>query len=542
MSLKVSVVVPVYNAGQYLDRCGPSLLEQSLGRDAYEVIYVDDGSTDGSGDRLRRIAERHPHARLISQENSGWPGKPRNVGIEASTAEYIQFVDQDDELAPHALERMYAVASRNHSDIVLGKMGGAMAKPITIFRESVESATLAEINAIDSLTGHKMFRRAFLDEHGIRFPEGYWRMEDLLFVTRAYVHNPRLSVVADEVCYWWHQRDDGGNNSQASFDLADHYRRLRVIIDTVREGTGPGEQREAFLRRFYRVETMSRVSERAVADDPNGEWLAALPHVSAVARDCFPPAVRDGLPAVRRLRGLLVEREDAHGLHALSKRIVDLAPVIDRRQARIDSDGVFRVDVRFTLALPDGDGARALTVAKGPQGWLLDRGLTAGLEDLDPFPVRDPQFGAQGALLLEDAERQVWWYPPAQLTPALEPMADGRYQVVLSGELSVDPATAAAGSPLPLGTYTVWFVGNILGVGRRRRLVMPRAARRNPPVWTPSRGKVAVRPDWSTPGAKLRLEITEQRDDRIEPPAPAAAAGRSSPAGRFLDRIRRGGS
>ena len=469
MSPKVSVVVPVYNAGEYLDRFAPSLLEQSLGSDQYEVIYVDDGSTDGSGDRLLRITERHPHARLISQENSGWPGKPRNVGIEASTAEYIQFVDQDDELAPNALERMYAVASRNHSDIVLGKLGGSMAKPTTIFRESVESGTLAETRAIDSLTGHKMFRRAFLNEHGIRFPEGYWRMEDLLFVTRAYVHNPRLSVVADEVCYWWRQRDDGGNNSQAWFDLADHYGRLRVIIDTVRDGMEPGEHQEAFLRRFYRVETMSRVNERAVADDPNGEWLTALPHLSAVAREAFPPAVRDGLPAVRRLRGLLLEREDAQGLQRLSRRIVDLAPVIDRRRTRIDADGVFRVEVRFTLALPDGDDSRALTVVEGPDGWLLDPGLTAGLEDLDPFPVADPLLGAQGELLLEDAERQLWWYPPAQLTPALEPIGDGRHQVVLSGELSVDPATAAAGGPLPPGQLH----GLVLRQPARRRTPPP---------------------------------------------------------------------
>ena len=266
-----------------------------------------------------------------------------------------------------------------------------------------------------------MFRRAFLDEHGIRFPEGYWRMEDLLFVTRAYVHDPRLSVVADEPCYWWHKRDDGGNNSQAWFDLADHYRRLRVIIDTVRDGIEPGEQQEAFLRRFYRVETMSRVNERAVADDPNGEWLTALPHLSAVAREAFPSTVRDGLPAVRRLRGLLLEREDARGLHTLSRRIVDLAPVMDRRRARIDAEGVFRVDLRFTLALPDGDGTRPLTVVDGPDGWLLDPGLTSGLEDLDPFPVGDPLLGAQGELFLEDVDRQLWWYPRGLTPPSSRP-------------------------------------------------------------------------------------------------------------------------
>ena len=154
----------------------------------------------------------------------------------------------------------------------------------------------------------------------------------------------------------------------------------------------------------------------------------------------------------------------------------------------------------------------------------------------------DPLLGAQGELFLEDVDRQLWWYPPAELTPALEPTADGRHQIVLSGELSVDPATAAAGRPLPPGTYTVWFFGNILGLGRRRRFVMPRAARRTPPVLDASRGQVAVRPDWSTPGAKLRLEIAERRVEPIEPPAPADGPERSSRAGRFLDRIRRGGS
>ena len=86
-SLKVSVVVPVFNAGDYLERCAPSLLEQSIGPDAYEVIYVNDGSTDDSEERLARLTEQHPHARYLTQPNSGWPGKPRNVGIAASTAD-----------------------------------------------------------------------------------------------------------------------------------------------------------------------------------------------------------------------------------------------------------------------------------------------------------------------------------------------------------------------------------------------------------------------------------------------------------------------
>ncbi len=122
--IKVSVVVPIYNAGSYIDRCAPSLVNQSLGADAYEVVYVDDGSTDDSAERLDRLAEAHPHVRVFRQENSGWPGKPRNVGVDRAEGKYVQFVDQDDELSYEALERLYALAERNGSDIVLGKVHG----------------------------------------------------------------------------------------------------------------------------------------------------------------------------------------------------------------------------------------------------------------------------------------------------------------------------------------------------------------------------------------------------------------------------------
>ena len=63
-SLKVSVVVPVFNGGDYLERCAPSLLEQSIGPDAYEVIYVNDGSTDDSEERLARLTAQYPHAAI----------------------------------------------------------------------------------------------------------------------------------------------------------------------------------------------------------------------------------------------------------------------------------------------------------------------------------------------------------------------------------------------------------------------------------------------------------------------------------------------
>ncbi|WP_405663301.1 glycosyltransferase [Streptomyces sp. NBC_00079] len=79
MPVKVSVIVPVYNPGPYIEDCISSLLKQSLPPDAYEVIFVDDGSTDRTPALLDALAAEEPRVRVFHQENSGWSGKPRNL-------------------------------------------------------------------------------------------------------------------------------------------------------------------------------------------------------------------------------------------------------------------------------------------------------------------------------------------------------------------------------------------------------------------------------------------------------------------------------
>ncbi|HLM22340.1 MAG TPA: glycosyltransferase, partial [Propionibacteriaceae bacterium] len=84
MTVKVSVVVPVYNPGEYIDPCIESLLSQSLPRAELELLFVNDGSTDDSLARLETYAAAHSQVRILSIPNSGWPGKPRNVGTDAA--------------------------------------------------------------------------------------------------------------------------------------------------------------------------------------------------------------------------------------------------------------------------------------------------------------------------------------------------------------------------------------------------------------------------------------------------------------------------
>src|SRR3954454_6214755 len=117
---KVSVIVPVFNPGSDIDELIASLLGQTLPPSELELIFVDDGSTDATPARLDALAAEHRHVRVEHIPNSGWPGKPRNIGLDLATGDYVFFVDNDDWIEHDALERVHAMAVADRADIVIG--------------------------------------------------------------------------------------------------------------------------------------------------------------------------------------------------------------------------------------------------------------------------------------------------------------------------------------------------------------------------------------------------------------------------------------
>ncbi len=112
----LSVIVPVYNVKAYLERCVESLLRQDLDRTDYEIILVDDGSTDGGGALCDELAAREPNIRAIHKENGGL-SSARNAGIAVAGGDYIQFVDSDDYLMPRVLKGLREQIERQDLDI-----------------------------------------------------------------------------------------------------------------------------------------------------------------------------------------------------------------------------------------------------------------------------------------------------------------------------------------------------------------------------------------------------------------------------------------
>ncbi|MFD0429100.1 glycosyltransferase family 2 protein [Streptomyces zhihengii] len=121
----VSVVVGAYDAMPYLVRCLESVESQTIGPGRMELLAVDDGSADGTGEYLEEFAARSAvPTTVVRQPNSGGPGGPRNKGLALARGRYVFFLDADDFLGDEALERMVAVADRAGTDVVLGRMAG----------------------------------------------------------------------------------------------------------------------------------------------------------------------------------------------------------------------------------------------------------------------------------------------------------------------------------------------------------------------------------------------------------------------------------
>lgn len=115
--MKLSIIVPVYNVADYLPKCLDSLLAQDLPQSKYEIIVVNDGSTDNSGEIAQQYADQYENIMLINQANQGLSGA-RNTGIKQAKGDYIQFVDSDDYLEENVLGGLIKQIERDNLEVL----------------------------------------------------------------------------------------------------------------------------------------------------------------------------------------------------------------------------------------------------------------------------------------------------------------------------------------------------------------------------------------------------------------------------------------
>lgn len=304
----VSVIIPVYNTRPYLRQCLTSVLTQSIGADRLEIIAVDDGSTDGSGELLDDFAAAHPGTlRVIHRpDNSGGPAAPCNRGLESAAGRWVFFLGADDYLSPTALERLVSQGDEWQSDVIFGTMQGENGRFVDqrIYRRTAREVSFGGSALCYSLSNTKLFRRALLDEHQIRYALDLRVGSDQPFTVEALTRASRVSVLTDQVYYHAVRRDDATNITYSTpwqTRLAD----ITAIIEHIAAVVPPGPVRDAILTRHFTMELgkLVRLDLLGLSAADQRQLVAGIQQLVA---EFWTPGLQRQLGVLARLRIELV--------------------------------------------------------------------------------------------------------------------------------------------------------------------------------------------------------------------------------------------
>ncbi len=237
----ISVVVPVFNTGKYLDRCIDSLLAQTY-KDM-EILIVDDGSTDGSGAVCDAQCDKSPLIQVFHKANGGL-SSARNYGMARAKGEFIIFPDPDDWVEPEYLQKLLFIQESNQADmgicgfyLTYGKkdvFGLEMTEPLTMNRDEAMKYLIRPY-AFSGSVWNKLFRTKIIQEHHLLFDEDFHYAEDLHFCVRYFQYCDRFAY--HPIALYHYSQDTGGvtrfsalNQRKLSGLLA--YKKITELLQT----------------------------------------------------------------------------------------------------------------------------------------------------------------------------------------------------------------------------------------------------------------------------------------------------------------------
>ena len=211
---KVSIVVPIYNVEDYLDRCLCSIKKQSYSN--IEVMMVDDCSPDNSSQIAKKYEKEDERFKYIKREKNGGLSAARNTGIKHVTGDYICFIDSDDWISENYVSHLLNSALINKSDIVIcdyvmayGDGSEKIANSLSIIESDASIENIIAYSRNHSVT--KLFKRKFFFDKKIYFPEDIKRSEDISTIIPLLTHSSKISIV-NEGLYYYYQREKSLSN------------------------------------------------------------------------------------------------------------------------------------------------------------------------------------------------------------------------------------------------------------------------------------------------------------------------------------------
>lgn len=199
-TIKLSIIIPVYNGSKYIEKCLNSIYKQEIFRDCFEVIVINDGSTDDSEIIIQAFANRNDNLIIINKENGG-VSSARNSGIEAAKGDFVLFVDVDDELVNNSLSKVYDYLSKHKDiDMLVTRQSRYNGHSERIVNNAPNLVEHVEYSGVDTYkkgyvrgnAGGAICRTAFLRESSLAFPLGIKNGEDSIFFGLVHVYAKKI--------------------------------------------------------------------------------------------------------------------------------------------------------------------------------------------------------------------------------------------------------------------------------------------------------------------------------------------------------------
>lgn len=204
---KVSIIIPVYNTEKFLKKCMDSIVNQTLKE--IEIICINDGSTDNSLKILEEYATNDNRIKLINQNNLG-QGTARNKGLEIACGEYIGFVDSDDWIDEDYFEKLYNSAKKHNAALACCSLRREypfkQSWRLHVEKEEIIETPMEKFKYLyipkQCYPVNKIYRKADLDKHNIKFPEGMY-FEDMPFNLNAVYYLDKMVTVPGIIYHYF---------------------------------------------------------------------------------------------------------------------------------------------------------------------------------------------------------------------------------------------------------------------------------------------------------------------------------------------------
>lgn len=293
--IDISVIVPIYNVGEYLRPCLDSILGST--KDKLQVILIDDGSTDGSGEVADEYAARYANVEVHHKENGG-VSHARNFGVAFAKGTYIAFADSDDLIVEDAYERMFAMAQRDGSDVAVcnvarcsesrGVFHSGVSKRVFPFVGGVTTLEESPDMIFDGTIWNKLIRRDFYLEHDFRFPLG--RLYEDMHVSVGVFRQANHISVMQGVGYLWRVREGDQKSSTQQRGMRNTLDRVFALeyTDEYLDTVGASEAvHRSWMKKRVEVDLAVHLNECVDEDMTDGEALELMGVMLPYAKQNF---------------------------------------------------------------------------------------------------------------------------------------------------------------------------------------------------------------------------------------------------------------